>query len=119
MTASAHATAGGYQTPQSPADVEKLVTLTTFSLKLGGYMIILMTHSHIRDIMANLLREVCHDVKVEPQLQKVIEGDCLNPKTIIGDQARLDVSARGVWTTFDKSFLDICKRGSLLASKLF
>ena len=57
--------------------------------------------------MANLLREVCHDVKVEPQLQKVNEGDCLNPKTITGDQARLDVSARGVWTPFDKTFLDI------------
>ena len=49
----------------------------------------------------------CHDVKVEPQLQKVNEGDCLNPKTITGDQARLDVSARGVWTPFDKTFLDI------------
>ena len=46
-------------------------------------------------------------MKVEPQLQKVNEGDCLNPKTIIGDQARLDVSARGVWTPFDKTFLDI------------
>ena len=51
--------------------------------------------------------KVCHDVKVEPQLQKVNEGDCLNPKTITGDQARLDVSARGVWTPFDKTFPDI------------
>ena len=67
----------------------------------------IMTHNSIRDTMANLLREVCHDVKVEPQLQKVNEGDCLNPKTITGDQARLDVSARGVWTPFDKTFLDI------------
>ena len=57
--------------------------------------------------MANLLREVCHDVKVEPQLQKVNKGDCLNPKTITGDQAWLDISARGVWTPFDKTFLDI------------
>ena len=46
-------------------------------------------------------------MKVEPQLQKVNEGDCLNPKTITGDQARLDISARGVWTPFDKTFLDI------------
>ena len=35
-------------------------------------------------------------MKVEPQIQKVNEGDRLNPKTITGDQARLDVSARGV-----------------------
>ena len=67
----------------------------------------MMTHNHIRDTMANLLREVCHDVTIEPQLQKVSEGDCLNPKTITGDQAWLDVSARGVWTPFDKTFLDI------------
>ena len=58
----------------------------------------IMTHNNIRDTLANLLREVCHDVKVEPQLQKVNEGDCINPKTITGDQARLDVSAIGVWT---------------------
>ena len=66
-----------------------------------------MTHYHIRNKMANLLHEVCHDVKVEPQLQKVNEGDCLDPKIITGDEARLDVSARRVWTPFDKTFLDI------------
>ena len=63
--------------------------------------------NHIRDTIANLLREVCHDVKVEPELKRVNEGDCLNPKTITGDQARLDVSARTVWTPFDTTFLDI------------
>ena len=60
--------------------------------------------------MSTTTSEVYHDVKVEPQLQKVSEGVCLNPKTITGDQAqaRLDVSAiRGVWTPFDKTFLDI------------
>ena len=53
--------------------------------------------------MANLLCEVCYDVKVEPQLQKVNEGDYLNPNTITGDQARLDIFARGVWTPLDKT----------------
>ena len=52
-----------------------------------------MTHNHIRDTLANLLREVCHDVKVEPQLQKVNVVDCLNPMTVTSDQARLDISA--------------------------
>ena len=66
-----------------------------------------MTHNHIRDTLANLLREVCHDVKVEPQLQKVNKGDYLNPMTITSDQARLDISARGVQTPFDKTFVDI------------
>jgi len=53
------------------------------------------------------LKEVCFDVKIEPTLQKVNDGDCLNPKTITSDQARLDVSARGLWTPLDKTFLDI------------
>ena len=52
--------------------------------------------------MANILREVCHDLKVEPQLHKVNEGDYLNPNSITVDQARFDISARGVWTPFDK-----------------
>ena len=71
-----------------------------------------MTLNNIRDTIVNFLLEVCHDVKVEPQLLKVNEGDCLNPKTITGDQSRLDLSARGVWTPFDKTFLD--KRDSHL-----
>ena len=80
------------------SDLDHLLTC-----KLGGYVI--MTHNHIRDTMANLLSEVCHDVKVEPQLQKVSEGDCLNPKTITGDQARLDISARGVGLHLIRPFL--------------
>ena len=68
------------------SDLDHLLTC-----KLGGYVI--MTHNNIRDTSANLLREVCHDVKVEPQLQKVNKGDCLIPKTITGDQARLDAVA--------------------------
>ena len=66
MTVSAYATAGGYQTIPSPETQWRIS-----------------------------FRDVCHDVKVEPQLQKVNEGDCLNPKTITDDQARLDVFARG------------------------
>jgi len=75
------------------------------SCKLGGYVI--MRHNHIRDTEAKFLKEVCFDVKIEPTLQKVNDGDCLNPKTITSDQARLDVSARGLWTPLDKTFLDI------------
>ena len=63
------------------SDLDNLLTC-----KLGGYVI--MTNNNIRDTLANLLREVCHDVKVEPQLQKVNVGDCLSHQA--GDQARLD-----------------------------
>ena len=39
------------------SDLDHLLTC-----KLGGYLI--MTHNYIIDTVANLLREVCHDVKV-------------------------------------------------------
>ena len=45
--------------------------------------------------------QICKSIKY------VKKKPYLNPKTITGDQARLDISARGVWTPFDKTFLDI------------
>ena len=42
-----------------------------------------MTNNHIRDTMANLLRKVCHDVKVEFV-------------SLTDDQAELGVYATGV-----------------------
>jgi len=83
------------------SDLDHLLTC-----QLGGYVI--MRHNHIRDTEAKFLKEAgCKDVVTEPTLQKVNPGDCLNPKTITADQARLDVSARGLWTPLDKTFLDI------------
>ena len=62
-----------------------------------------MTHDHMRVKMANLLREVCHVVKVTEGKRGLLS----QPKTIIGDQPWLDVSTRGVWNPFDKTFPDI------------
>ena len=36
------------------------------SCHLGGYIV--QRHNNIRDALANMMREVCHDVKVEPAL---------------------------------------------------
>ena len=35
----------------------------------GGYPT--LRHNEIRDLMADLLQEVCHDVTVEPHLQQM------------------------------------------------
>ena len=71
--------------------------------KSGGY--VSMRHNRIRDLEAELMREVCHDVKIEPELLP-IDGD-QNRSGNTADKARLDVSGVGVWGTYEKTFLDI------------
>ena len=65
-----------------------------------------MRHNAIRDLEANLLREVCKDnVKTEPELLPVgnvkLHGTT-DPK------ARTDVSAVGIWSQMERTFLDVC-----------
>ena len=76
------------------------------SCPCGGYPSI--RHNEVRDLTASLLREVCTDVVVEPQLQpladEVLMGRTCNRK----DEARLDVSARGFWgERFGRAFCDV------------
>ena len=56
-----------------------------------------MRHNRLRDLIAKMLKEVCYDVKTEPHLLKVNDGDCVLPHTNKAKQARSDISARGVW----------------------
>ena len=54
-----------------------------------------LRHNHIRTTTANLLNEVCKDVRVEPQLQP-LSGETISEKTANkSDQDRVDISARG------------------------
>ena len=63
-----------------------------------------MRHNGIRDLEGELMREVCKDVKIEPELQPVGEREMSGITT---DKARLDVSGVGVWGTHERTFLDI------------
>ena len=71
--------------------------------KNGGYVI--MRHNQIRDLEAELMKEVCKDVKIEPELLP-LDTDRINTGNT-ADKARLDVSGNGVWGPFEKTFLDI------------
>ena len=62
--------------------------------KVGGY--VSMRHNALRDVEASLLEKVCSDVRVEPVLLKTNAPD-----------ARLDISARGVWSKCEKTFFDV------------
>ena len=73
--------------------------------KLGGYAHI--RHNNIRDTEARIMREVAFDVKIEPGLQKVSKNVKLTPGTKTEDNARLDVSARGIYSSHELTFFDV------------
>ena len=61
----------------------------------GGFTI--LRHNEIRDLTANVLSEVCHNVNVEPALQP-LTGEVLSGASAIKDDAaRLDIAADGFW----------------------
>ena len=93
----------GWKIPNTPLfcscskrnDVDHALTCTT-----GGY--VYMRHNRIRDTEAAILKEVCKDVRIEPELLPV--------ETENGERAakeRLDVSAVGIWSPMERSFLDV------------
>ena len=53
-----------------------------------------------------LLKEVCKDIRVGPQLQD-LTGEILHPSTINGNEARLDICARGFWQAGHMTFFGV------------
>ena len=76
------------------------------SIDTGGVTSI--RHNEVRDFTATLLKEVCYNVQVEPQLQP-LTGESFSHKTANTDPcARLDISACGVWGgRFERTFFDV------------
>ena len=55
-----------------------------------------LRHNEIRDVTADLLNEVCHNVCTEPELQP-LSGELLSHRTAnTEDGGRLDVKAQGL-----------------------
>ena len=54
-------------------------------------------HNEIRDLIANLLTEACHEVQVEPGLQPISDEQFLQASVNVEDGARLDISVNGFW----------------------
>ena len=65
-----------------------------------------LPHNHLRNITTTLLKEVCKDIQVEPKLQELI-GEILNPSTITGNEARLDICARDFWQAGQMAFFNV------------
>ena len=64
-----------------------------------------MRHNYIRDLEAELLKEICKDVKVEPKLIPIGNVEMAGGNS--AEKARLDVSAVGLWSPMERTFLDI------------
>ena len=90
--------------PNDCACGEKFDVTHALSCKLGGF--VTLRHNEIRDITAELLKEVCNDVRKEPLLIEPNLED-LNRQANKNREARLDVSARNFWTNGQRAFFDI------------
>ena len=64
-------------------------------------------HNAIRDTEIKIIKEVCYDVRAEPLLTPLTEADQMRQSTNTAAHARLDISARGVWSPSDRSYFDI------------
>ena len=66
-----------------------------------------LRHNEIRDLAAELLREVCHNDSVEPGLQ-ALDSEHIGPRTANReDEARLDIRANGFWSRGREAFFDV------------
>ena len=63
--------------------------------KLSLWCLSSLGHNEIRDVTADLLNEVYHNVSTEPELQP-LSGELLSHRTA-NTEAHLDVKAQGFW----------------------
>ena len=60
----------------------------------------------MRDITANLLKEVCLDVATEPALIQLTGEEFHRRSVNVTDNARVDISARNFWLRGQRAFFD-------------
>ena len=73
--------------------------------KVGGFHTV--CHNQLRDMIGDLLKEVCSSVAVEPRLQP-LTGETLPASANLDDDARLDVKAKGFWDNREQdAFFDV------------
>jgi len=64
-----------------------------------------MRRNSVRDSEALIMREGCRDVETEPTHLPINEND-YERKVNTADNARLEISARGLWNSCEKTFFD-------------
>ena len=93
-------------TPSNCACGTKFTTEHALSCPKGRFPSI--RHNEVRDLTATLLTEICHDVRVEPDLQPITGEVMIGSSSITQDGARLDIVANGFWGgRFEKTYFDV------------
>ena len=75
------------------------------SCHLGGFTSI--RHNELRDLTASMLQKVCHDVRIEPPLEPLTGETFAHRTANTAQEARLDISVRGLWVPYQKVFADV------------
>ena len=85
----------------SPFSVEHVL-----SCPRGGFPT--LRHNEIHYVTANLPTEVCHDVRIEPDLQP-LTGEVMGSHSAnTTDGARLDIAVNGFWGgRYERTFIDV------------
>jgi len=91
--------------PQSCSCGSPFNTNHAMICKTGGFVVI--RHDEVRDLTAQMLREVCHDVRVEPELLPTGGRSFTLRSVNTAEDARLDISARGFWARGQRAFFDV------------
>ena len=76
----------------------------TLTCKKGGF--VSMRHNAVRNTEAALMEEVAKDVVIEPPLIPVGNVQ-LAAGTNLQNQARLDIAARGIWSSYERTMFDV------------
>ena len=71
----------------------------------GGFPII--RHNEVRDLIATLLTEVCHNTTTKPSLQPISAETFPNAFANTADDGHLDVKARGFWCRGQDTYFDV------------
>ena len=78
----------------------------TLSCAKGGFPI--LRHNEVRDLTANLMAEVCHDVCTEPHLQPLTGEQLTGASSITDNGARLDIATSRFWGGwYERAFFDV------------
>ena len=90
----------------SKCPCKKKFTIThAMNCKLGGFII--LRHDTVKIFEANLLKQICKDVQVEPPLQPCT-GHTFAGSVNTNDNARPDVRAKGFWRQGQNAYFDVC-----------
>ena len=74
----------------------------TLVCKKGGY--VAMRHNNLRDLNADMQKEVCRDVIIEPLLLPLDSEEIQGTQ---GDRSAPDISSWGLWSTFERTFFNV------------